>query len=351
MSNFIEYTKPMSSPPKVKESHDYENPFDVVNELSELKKRRIKGTRRRIFEHIAKYNLSKEYPISDEIGKELKISYQTLKKELTRSVQEGFLVHHPEKKGHNYRYVLYNMQDYNITTLESTKRNNNSNDDLDMEGLYQSASLLISILNAFIEDNHLTFHNISFITELNDKDDYFSLDWIIQSQKNKAKVYEFKVARHRSCVITIYPNGRVMIDIKCSMAPFDLFNIDGRNDLRKVCGQVFQEIINNLSHLSPLKTDISDWLLTQIDGAYDIQIRDIEEKMNEGKLPHQHNTISLRRMGVLKIKHLDQIFQFYEKMLPTGPSLRLESRLLFKESKPNIETFTKSMSLSDNTAN
>jgi hypothetical protein len=351
MSNYIEFSKPIFSSSKAKESHDYENPFDVVNELSELKEIGIKGNKRRILEYIAKHNLAKEYSNSDEIGKELGIPYSTLKKALYRYVKEQLLVLHPEKKGHRYRYVLYNMQDYDTTRVESTKRNNNSNDDLDMNELYQSALLLISILNTFIEDNHLTFHNISFITELNDKDDYFSLDWIIQSQKNKAKVHEFRVARHRSCVITIYPNGRVMIDIKCSMAPFDLFNIEGRNDLRTVCGQVFQEIIINLSNHSPLKIDISDWRLTQIDGAYDIQIRDIEEKMNEGKLPHQHKTISLRRMGVLKIKHLDQIFQFYEKMLPTGPSLRLEHRFLFKEPKPNIETFIKSMFLSDNTAN
>lgn len=350
MNNFSESDKSILSSSEAKESHHYENPFDVVDELSRLKKIRIKGNLRRILEYIAKCNLSNEYPTSDEMSKELRISPSTLKKVLSRAVKKQILVYYPKKKGQRCRYVLYNMQDYDATDSYSRKKDNNDNV-LDMSELYQSATLMMSIyiLNDLIENNHKTFHNISFTAELNDKDDYFRLGWKIQSQKNKAKVHEFRFARHRSCVITTYPNGRVIIVIRCSKAPFDLFSIGGRNDLRIVCGQVLQEIINKLSNFSPLKTDIPDWQITQIDGAYDISIHHIEEKMNEGKLPHQHTSISFRRLGVLKIKHLDQTFQFYEKMLPTGPSLRLERRFSFKELKPTVESFIQSMTVSENT--
>ena len=343
MNNSLNFNTDSFSYSSTKNSHVYENPFDVVDELSALRKTRIKGSLRRILEHIAKCNLSNEYPTPNEIGKELRISYSTLKKTLQRAVGNRLIVRHPEKKGHSQRYVLYNMQDH-VISGHSTNRDYDENDDGDIktDELYQSATILMSALDELIENNRKMFHNISLTSELNDKDDYYRIEWKIQSQKNKGKVYEFRFARHRSGVITIYPNGRVLIDVRCSKEPFDLFIADGRNDLRVVCGQLLQELIKEISNLSPLKTDIPNWQITQIDGAYDIPIRDIEDKMNEGRLPHQHASISLRRLGVLRIKHLDRIFQIYEKMLPTGPSLRLERRFSFNEQKPTVDSLVNS---------
>ncbi len=274
----------------------------------------------------------------------MKIPYETLKQALRRAVNRGLVVHHPEKNGHSFRYVLANMQDYPIHEKKSRKKNN-SDMDIDINELCQSTALVMGILYEWTGKNHKTFHNISFSCELTDKDDYTLLQLDIFSQYNKAKVHEFRISRHRFCSITFYPNGRVTMIIRCSKEPFELFVDDGRNDLLTVCGQILHEIKIVTNNLDPLETDISDWKVYQIDGAYDIPIHEIEEKMTENKLSHEHGLLAFRRWGVIRIKDLYGLCQFYEKMMPLlGPCLRLERRFSFKNLQPDIETFVNSCS-------
>ena len=91
---------------------EFENPYDIVNHLETLLNRKIKGKNiRRVFEYTAKSNCSGNCSTSKEMIDKLDISYQTMKKILNRAVKNKMLVIHPEKKGHNYQYVLANMQD------------------------------------------------------------------------------------------------------------------------------------------------------------------------------------------------------------------------------------------------
>ena len=151
------------------------------------------------------------------------------------------------------------------------------------------------------------------------------------SKKNKAKICEFRLSRHRSCIVTIYPSSTVTIVIRCSKDPFDLFSKDGIFKLTAICGQILEKIIEQTRNFKPLKTEILNWRIIQIDAAYDI--------------PLKQDAMSLNWLGCLRIKHLLQIYQIYVKMLPNkGRCLRLERRFSFKTLQPDIETFENSCS-------
>ena len=48
-------------------------------------------------------------------------------------------------------------------------------------------------------------------------------------------------------------------------------------------------------------------------------------------------TISFNWLGVVKVKHLNQLYQIYNKILPyKGHCLRIENRLSFKSPQPNV---------------
>jgi hypothetical protein len=82
-----------------------------------------------------------------------------------------------------------------------------------------------------------------------------------------------------------------------------------------------------LSLSEPLKhTFESDWLVTQIDIGYDIPHSAI---IANAKGPLSFTEFN----GSLKVKHLDAVYQIYNKLLPDkGSYLRLEKQVSFSSS-------------------
>lgn len=213
----------------------------MVSELEEeLHEIKIKGIKRDVFEYIAKFNLKGQCPTQKEISKHLKISDENLKKILQRACKEGLACIHPEKIGHEYQYVLANMQD--IIKVTDNKENNddmmNNNSDTIID------SLLIQLLSNKLNPE---FHHVSLETRLKYTDDYKRLCWRIHSIENKGKTFEYPISRHRKYTIMVYPNGAVMITIKATLHPFKWYSREDWIQLIEICGSIHQRIKDSLS--------------------------------------------------------------------------------------------------------
>ena len=110
------------------------------------------------------------------------------------------------------------------------------------------------------------FHHISLKTQLKDTEDYKRLRWIYTFIKNKAKILENHISRHRTYNIVVYPSGTVMMTIKTSKAPFGWDSHDDWMNLIALCGSIHQIFKDNLSVSEPLiHTSELDWVVTQLD--------------------------------------------------------------------------------------
>jgi hypothetical protein len=307
-------------------NQDYENPFHVVDELREKHAVKINGVKKEVFERIAKCNLKGRCPTQKEILKDLKISDENLKKIMQRSCKDGLVITHPERLGNEYQYVLANMQ--HIVKVKKSC--------IVSVGAEEEAGRLLmerSMENFFLQvlknRPNPEFHNISLASELQDKCDYHNLrDWPLPSTKNKAKTFEKRVSRHRSFKIMVYPNGTVNINIAASRQPFEWHCREGWIDFIAICGQIDNEIKNTLSHTEPLKSKIYDWQVLRMHVGYDIPLSNPHGKNNSP--PKGSFELTGHFNGCIKVKHLDRIYQIYDKQLPwKGICLRIEEQHAF----------------------
>jgi hypothetical protein len=96
----------------------------------------------------------------------------------------------------------------------------------------------------------------------------------------------------------------------------------------ETCGEILSEIKNTLIHLEPLQSRIYDWQVTQFDIGYDIPFSNINNQNKSFK----KGSLKLTRLfdGCIKVKHLDRVYQIYNKQLPTkGSCLHIEEHAVF----------------------
>ena len=147
-------------------------------------------------------------------------------------------------------------------------------------------------------------------------------------EKNKAKTFEKRLSRHRTFRITVSPNGTTTINIAASRQPFGWYCREGWIDFISICGQILQEIKNELSNTEPLKSKIYDWQVTQMHVGYDMPLSNLDEKNRSTS----KGSFTIPRLfnGCLKVKHLDRVYQVYNKQLPNkGSCLRIEEQHTF----------------------
>jgi hypothetical protein len=63
-------------------------------------------------------------------------------------------------------------------------------------------------------------------------------EWILKSNKNKAKVKQFKLEHKRSCTIEVYPNGKTIITVECSYREFNLYDPDDCREFFETVGKI-----------------------------------------------------------------------------------------------------------------
>jgi hypothetical protein len=296
----------------------YENPYHVVNELEGIHGAKIKGIKRNVFEYIAKYNLKGQFPTQKDILKYLKITDENLKRIMRISCNEGLVCTHPKKIGNEYQYVLSNMQDI-IKVKDIPKEK----DMVKEEELLFENSFEIFFQKVLSNKPNPEFHHINLESNLLDNSDYYRLNWFVKSKNNKAKIFEKKISRHRSCKIMIYPNGKVIMMISTSKEPFEWYSREGWISFIAICGEIHQEIKNALGHNKPLNSDIYDWRITQVDIGYDVPLSFSKASFS----------FIMPFNICVKVKILDRVFQVYSKRLPTkGSCLRIEEQCSFSSS-------------------
>ena len=284
----------------------------MVSELEETNGVKTRGNKKSVLECIAKYNLKGQCPTQKEILSDLKkITDESLKKIIQRIRKMGLVITHPEKIGNEYQYVLSNRQDI-IKVNKVTKKNGtvNENEDLLLENSIEK--FFLQVLKNKVNPE---FHNITLASQLSDNGDYHQIhNWLMPSQeKNKAKTFEKRISRHRLFKIVIYPNGKTIINIAASRQPFEWHFREGWTDFIVLCGEINNEIKNALSHNEPLKSRIYDWQVLQVDVGYDIPLSNLDKK--NGSSSKGSFTFSRLFNECLNVKHLDRVYQIYNKQL------------------------------------
>lgn len=148
-------------------------------------------------------------------------------------------------------------------------------------------------------------------------------EWIVKSDKNKAKTKSFRLESRRSCTLQVYPNGLVVAALECSYRPFRLYDTDDCREFFETIGKISFILGQELGAPSCIPPT-GEWLLKQ----YDMDITIPESYLAE-KYPYIKNWYS--QEGI-KIKALGHVFQIYGKIMPVcGKCLRIEENVSIKE--------------------
>jgi hypothetical protein len=151
-------------------------------------------------------------------------------------------------------------------------------------------------------------------------------EWIIKSQKNKAKVKSFKLEHKRSLTVQVYPNGKVIVMIKCSSRPFKLHEDDGSREFFETIGEVKRILIQQFRQHSIIPPT-GEWLVKEYDRDVTIPESDLVKKYPQISHWYSKEGIQLRTLGL--------VFQIYGKIMPIcGRCLRFEDKVGIKEDIP-----------------
>lgn len=318
---------------------NFENPMHIVDDLEKHFGKAIKGWDREILEEMARINYNRGLPFTlKEILDGLKnttkgkaLSNEYLRKRISYLEREGFVYHLEERNGHGYQYVLANMVDevkigqqsisFNGSRIASSKNNNKyqtyTHDDIN----------IINNLDALVKNKpEPEFHHIRIRSKLkHPEEDYKkfkanpNIEWILSSSRNQGLVHREKISLRRTYDIEVYPNGTVMITIGSSKEPYKWYSREDWISLMATCGAIHQVIKNTVGVSEPLiHLSESDWIVSQLDIGYDCEID--TSKLNISRLFN----------GAVKIKHLDGVYQIYNKFVPfKGEILRIEDQRNF----------------------
>lgn len=151
-------------------------------------------------------------------------------------------------------------------------------------------------------------------------------EWIIKSNKNKAKVKQFRLEHKRSCTFQVYPNSKIIVIVECSYREFNLYDPDGCREFFETVGKV-SYILGQEFNGSSVVPPTGEWCLKQYDRAITLSTTELEEK-------YSYITHWYSKEGI-KIKALGRVFQIYGKIVPIcGKCLRLEENASIKKDVP-----------------
>ncbi|WP_148686477.1 hypothetical protein [Candidatus Nitrosocosmicus hydrocola] len=235
------------------------------------------------------------------------------------------------REGHMMTYFLSNMQDYipvqdnfQHSKKRSLRSGSNSDDQNILDILFKELSIKKGL-----------FHDFRLLTNLVESEDYDRIPlsgecrWVIQSVKNKAKIKKIKLSSFRTARLQVSPNGTVEIYISCSKNPYDLHYDKGLSEFMFDLG-IIQGVFQSELKLSQPLDQFYNWHLLKIDYNFDVEGLDVSY-LASGK-------------GILQVKHLSHLYQFYIKQLPNkGLVLRLEEIFSFSQPYPTVEQFTNSL--------
>lgn len=151
-------------------------------------------------------------------------------------------------------------------------------------------------------------------------------NWVVKSQKNKAKVKSFRLESKRNFTVQVYPIGKVVVMIECSYRPFKLHEEEGSQQFFTSIGKIEHMLSQELGQTSILPPS-SQWLLKGYDRDVTIPESYLKEKYPFITYWYSKEGIQLSAIG--------RVFQIYGKIMPIcGKCLRFEDRIGIKEDMP-----------------
>jgi hypothetical protein len=207
--------------------------------------------------------------------------------------------------------------------IEKQSSNNKQGKSLDPSQLS-----VIQILVNEITAREPTFHKLMIHVKMIVSDNGFDKDynlltakneWIVKSQKNKAKVKSFKLENKRSCTIQVYPNGKLIVILECSYRPFKLAEEDGCREFFETIGKVALILSQQFSQTSIIPPT-GQWLLKEYDRDITIPESELSRKYPYIKQWYSQEGVQIGALG--------HVLQIYGKIMPIcGRCLRVEEKV------------------------
>jgi hypothetical protein len=206
-------------------------------------------------------------------------------------------------------------QQYFPSCIRTTIIKNKQNRPIDPTGvsLYQSPYLehikarYVMELLSLLHNQPLSIHKVHLKLSI-DKNYYKEIKIEHVTEGNKSKPHETNIG-NRNVNYQAYPDGTVMIYIKCSNNPFKLTVEEDISSFFSFLGQVKDRLVHFLSDFSEQAIPpIMDWILVQCDLNKDIGINIIEQL----SIPD------------LQLRIHDRIFRLYVKSINGNSCYRIE---------------------------
>lgn len=306
---------------------------DIILDLESRSNIKFKNKQRKVIEYIADLNFKKVGVTVKKLSSKFDYSRNYAEKCIYELKNKGILKSCGIRNGHMLTYFLTNMQDYIPLSEElgdNKDNSSNSNKSYDID-----QNLIMSLCKA-ITNHPGGFHGIRLQTRLNYNEDYNRLDlngqsrWSVKSDRNKAKVKEIRLSPFRTAKFQVYPNGTIEIYIGASRNPYTLYKEIGLSEFMVDLGKVEAIFHADLNISNPVE-HFFEWYIIRLDYNFDIKYLEASYITNS--------------RGILQVKDLSGLYQFYVKQLPTeGPVLRLENRLAFPKPYPTVNEFMNSVS-------
>lgn len=331
--------------------HPFSNsnePYDIVNDLQYHFNISIKGSDREITEMMARLH-KKGLPAtnkgleslfknshSSKDSRKKPISLEYIRKRMRYLQRQKIVKAIDERNGHGNQYVLVNMLDRVIGEKQSKSANSirivRKEKEQEVVQRHDEFNLINALVLLIRNKPEPKFHHITLKSKLKfPQEDYkriklttSNIIWNLPSSKNQALIHKGKISLRRTFELIVYPNGTVMITIGSSKEPYKWYSRDDWLDLIEACGSIHQILKDSLGVSEPLiHSSVSQWNVSQLDIGYDCELD------NCGSA----NRLNISRLfnGAVKVKHLDGVYQIYNKHLPfDGEIIRIEDQRYFK---------------------
>ncbi|MGD9674656.1 MAG: hypothetical protein AB7U98_14400 [Candidatus Nitrosocosmicus sp.] len=330
-------------------------PYDIVNDLEDHFGIHIRGWNREITEAMARLHQRGQAATNRNLESSLRncyknkkvLTYENIRKRMQDLQKLKIVKALNERDGHGMQYVLVNMLD----RVEKVKGTSNKLGEINqkieqnMGRSYDDYATISAFISLLKNKSEPKFHHITLKSRLKfPQEDYNRIrisssgfNWKCPSARNKALIHKGKLSLRRTFEIIVYPNGTVMITIGLTKEPYKWYSRDDWLELIEVCGSIHQIIKDTLGVSEPLiHSSASQWNVTQLDIGYDCELGngDSASRLNISRLFN----------GAVKVKHLDGVYQIYNKNLPFyGEIIRIEDQRYFTSkndsSLPSLSLF------------